>query len=55
MSAFLPMNKYLLISWLQSPSTMTLEPNKIKLVTVSIVTFSVCLEVIGLDSINLDF
>ena len=33
---FLPRNKHLLISWLQSPSTVILEPKKIKLVTVSI-------------------
>ena len=35
--AFLPRNKHLLISWLQSPSAMILEPPKIKSVTVSIV------------------
>ena len=34
--AFLPRNKYLLISWLQSPSAVILEPPKIKFVTVSI-------------------
>ena len=34
---FLPRNKHLLISWLQSPSTVILEPKKIKSVTVSIV------------------
>ena len=34
--AFLPRNKYLLISWLHSPSTVILEPNKIKFLTVSI-------------------
>ena len=33
--AFLPRNKHLLISWLQSPSTVILEPKKIKSVTVS--------------------
>ena len=33
--AFLPMSKHLLISWLQSPSAETLEPKKIKFVTVS--------------------
>ena len=36
--AFLPRGKYLLISWLQSPSTIILDPNKIKSVTVSIVS-----------------
>ena len=36
--AFLPRSKYLLISWLQSPSAAILEPKKIKSVTVSIVS-----------------
>ena len=36
--AFLPRSKHLLISWLQSPSAMILEPPKIKFLTVSIVT-----------------
>ena len=36
--AFLPRSKRLLISWLQSPCTVILEPNKIKSVTVSIVS-----------------
>ena len=36
--AFLPMSKHLLISWLQSPSAVILEPKKIKSVTVSIVS-----------------
>ena len=36
--AFLPRSKHLLISWLQSPSTVILEPKKIKSVTVSIVS-----------------
>ena len=36
--AFLPWSKHILISWLQSPSTMTLEPKKIKSVTISIVS-----------------
>ena len=35
--AFLPGSKHLLISWLQSPSAVTLEPKKIKSVNVSIV------------------
>ena len=43
--AFLPRSKHLLISWLQSPSAVILEPNKIKCVTVSIVSPSICLEV----------
>ena len=42
--AFLPRSKHLLISWLQSPSTVILEPKKIKSVTVSIVFPSICHE-----------
>ena len=53
--AFLPMNKRLLISWLQSPSAMILEPKKIKSVTVSIVSPSICHEVMGLDAMILVF
>ena len=48
--AFLPRNKHLLISWLQSPLAMILKPKKRKSVTVSIVSPSVCHEVIGLDA-----
>ena len=40
--AFLPRSKCLLISWLQSPSAMILEPKKIKSATVSIVSPSIC-------------
>ena len=40
--AFLPWSKRLLISWLQSPSTVILEPKKTKSVTVSIVSPSIC-------------
>ena len=40
--AFLLRTKYHLISWLQSPSTMILEPKKIKSVTISIVSSSIC-------------
>ena len=39
---FLPRSKRLLISWLQSPSTVKLEPNKIKAVTVSIFPPAIC-------------
>ena len=39
---FLPRSKRLLISWLQSPSAVILEPKKIKSVTVSIVSPSIC-------------
>ena len=44
---FLPRSKHPLISWLQSPSAVILEPKKIKPVTVSIVSPSVCHEVMG--------
>ena len=43
--AFLPRSKHLLISWLQSPSAVILEPKKVKSVTVSIVSPSICHEV----------
>jgi len=48
--AFLPRSKHLLISRLQSPSAMILEPKKIKSVTVSIVSSSICHEVMGPDA-----
>ena len=48
--AFLPRSKGLLISWLQSPSTVILEPPKIKSVTVSTVSPSLCHEVMGPDA-----
>ena len=44
---FLPRRKRLLISWLQSPSAVILEPQKIKSVTVSTVSPSICYEVMG--------
>ena len=47
---FLPRSKPLLISWLQSPSAVILEPKKLKSVTVSIVSPSICHEVMGLDA-----
>ena len=47
---FLPRDKHLLISWLQSSSTENLEPKKIKSDTVSIVSPSICHEVMGSDS-----
>ena len=53
--AFLPRNEHLLISWLQSPSSVILEPPKIKSFTVSIVSPSVCHEVMGLDAMILVF
>ena len=48
--AFLPRSKHHLISWLLSPSAMILEPPKIKSDTVSIVSPSICHEVMGLDA-----
>ena len=48
--AFLPKSKHLLISWLQLPSTVIFELPKIKSLTVSIVSPSVCHEVMGLDA-----
>ena len=45
--AFLPRNKRLLISWLQSPSAVILKPPKVKSLTVSIVSPSFCHEVMG--------
>ena len=50
--AFLSWSKRLLISWLQSPSAVILEPKKIKSVTVSP---SICHEVMGLDAMILVF
>ena len=48
---FLPKNKRLLISWLQSPSAVILEPKSIKSLAVSTVSPSICHEVIELDAI----
>ena len=47
--AFLPRSRHLLITWLQSPSAVISEPKKIKSVTVSIVSPSICHEVMGLE------
>ena len=49
--AFLPRSKRLLISWIQSPSTVILKPKKIKSVTVSIVSPSICHGVMGPDAV----
>ena len=49
-TAFLSRSKCLLISWLQSPSAMILEPKKIKSLTVSIVSPSIYHEVMGSDA-----
>ena len=51
--AFLPRSKHLLISWLES--AVILEPKKIKSVTVSIVSPSICHEMMGLDVMIFDF
>ena len=53
--AFLPRIECLLISWLQSPSAVILEPKKIKSVIVSIVFPSICHEVMGPDAMILLF
>ena len=53
--AFLPRNKHLLISWLQSPSVVILEPRKIKSDTVSTLSPSICHEVMGPDDMILVF
>ena len=52
--AFLPRSKRLLISWLQSPSSVILELKK-KSVTVSVVSPSICHEVMGTDAMILVF
>ena len=53
--AFIPRNKRLLISWLQSPSAMILEPKKMKSVTVTTVFPSICHEVMGPDAMIFTF
>ena len=53
--AFLPRSKGLLISWLQSPSSVISEPKKIKFPTVSTVSPSICHEVMGPDAMVLAF
>ena len=59
--AFLPRSKRLLISWLQSSSAVILEPPKIKSLTVSIVSPSICHEVMNgtryhdLSFLNVEF
>ena len=47
---FFPRSKRLLISWLQSPSAVILEPPKIKSVTLSTVSPFICHEVMGPDA-----
>ena len=53
--AFLPRSNHLLIWWLQSSSTVILEPNKRKPITASTVFPSICHEVMGLDAMSLVF
>ena len=52
---FLPRSKCLLISWLQSPSAVILEPRKLKSATVSTESPSIYHEVMGLDALFLVF
>ena len=52
--AFLPRSNHLLISWLQSPSAVILEPKKIKFVIVSLVSPSICYDMMGLDAMTYD-
>ena len=52
---FLPRRRRLLISWLQSPSAVILEPPKIKFDTISTVSLSVSHEVMGPDAITFVF
>ena len=53
--AFLPKSKHLLILWLQPPSAVILEPKKMKSVTISILSPSICHKVMGLDAMILVF
>ena len=53
--ALLPRSKHLLISWLQLPSAVILEPKKIKSITVYIFSLPICHEVMGLDAMILVF
>jgi len=55
LTTFLPRSKHLLISWLQSPSAVILEPKKIVFDTVSTVSPSICHEVMGPDAMILVF
>jgi len=54
-TVFLPRSRHLLILWLQSPSTVMLEPKKIKSVTVSIFSPSIFHEVMGPNAMTLVF
>ena len=52
---FLPRSKHLLISWMQAPSSVILEPKKIKSVIVPIVSPSICREVMGQEAMIFAF
>ena len=52
---FLPRSKYLLFSWLQSPTAVIWEPKKIKSASLSTVSPSICHEVMGPDAMILVF
>ena len=52
---FLPRSKCLLISWLQPPSAVIVETQKVKSATVSTVSPSICHEVMGPDAMILTF
>ena len=52
---FLPRSKHLLISWMQAPSSVILEPKKIKSVIVPIVSPSICHQVMGPDAMIIVF
>ena len=52
---FLPRSKHLLISWLQSPSAVILEPQKINSDTVSTVSPSISHDMMGLDAMTFIF
>ena len=54
-TTFLPRSKRLLISWPQSPSAVILEPRKVKSLSVSTVSPSICHEVLGPDAMILVF
>jgi len=51
--AFLPRSKCLLFPWLQSSSAVILEPKKIRSITASTFSLSICHQVMGLDAIFL--
>ena len=53
LTAFLLRSKRLLISWLQAPSAVILEPGKIKSATVSTVSPSISNEVMGPDAMDM--